>query len=253
MLILFSTSKTMNFEKNQLSEFDFKKHDFKNKVMLLVNYFKKMETGELEKVMKISPFLAEETKEKFLNFSEKENPLKPALSAFTGEVFKGLNAGSMDKKDIETAEAGLRILSGLYGILTPLTMVVPYRLEMGYKIDINGFRKVSAFWKEDVTNSLNKDLLKRKEKTIINLASKEYTDAVDRKNIKGEIIDVVFKDNKNGKLKTIPIYSKKARGKMAEYIIKKNINDKNELKKFSKDSYKYDSSLSKPDSFVFIR
>jgi cytoplasmic iron level regulating protein YaaA (DUF328/UPF0246 family) len=157
----------------------------------------------------------------------------------------------MKSADIKYAQKHLRILSGLYGIISPLDLVQPYRLEMGTKFSCQGASNLYQFWNETLTGEVNK--LLKKEKTLINLASKEYFSAIDFKKIEGDIVTPVFKEKKNGQYKIVSFFAKKARGMMSRYIIDNRIIDPKELLKFNTDGYKYNSKLSTENGPVFTR
>ncbi len=174
---------------------------------------------------------------------------KPALFAFTGHVYDGLDAPTLKKREIHFAQDHLRILSGLYGLLKPLDLILPYRLEMGRPLETRGAKNLYDFWKETITHELNGldgDLL-------INLASQEYFKAIDRRKLNKQILSPVFKDEKNGTLKIISFYAKKARGRMARFIVKNQITDAEALTAFDGDGYRYDAGLSSATEPVFTR
>lgn len=255
MIVLLVTSKTMDFDKIDVSASNESFPIFNNKINELASYFNHLSLDEIKEIMKVSDKLAHETKQKFNQFSFGKNKdlLKQAVFTFTGEVYKGLSPKEFSRDDLLFCNKHLRIISGLYGILSPLDLIEPYRLEMGYRVDINQFNKVSNFWKESVTDHLNSLIKEKNSDLIIDLASKEYTNAIDEKKLNTKLTKIVFKENKGGKLKTIAIYSKKARGKMANHIIKNRINDKEKLKKFNEDGYKFVDELSCDNKLVFIR
>ncbi len=228
---------------------------FPDQTAHLISRVNTLDIEDLMTLMKISRPLAEENHKRFRDFSSGKDParLRPALFALTGDVYKGLDALSFTGDDKTQAESSLRILSGLYGLLSPFTLIEPYRFEMGLKININGFKKTSDFWKSSVTDELNRQLDQRNDKHIIDLASAEYMAAIDKKKLKGRIIDVVFRENKDGKLKTIAIYSKRARGLMARFIVKEKVEAPEALKAFNTEGYCFNDSLSDDQTFIFIR
>ncbi|MBN2521371.1 MAG: peroxide stress protein YaaA, partial [Bacteroidales bacterium] len=178
---------------------------------------------------------------------------KEAILAFNGEVFQKLKAKTFSKAEFEFAQKNLFILSGLYGILRPLDLIEPYRLEMGTNLPVKNFENLYKFWNNKITDSINKKLEERNKNIIINLASHEYFKAVNEKRLKAEIIAPVFKEFKNGEYKTIFIYVKQARGMMCNFIIKNRIENPEELKFFDKDGYHFDANLSTYKKWVFTR
>ncbi len=255
MIALLAPSKTMDFDSEIISPQHVRKPLFKDKTDELVNQLKRLNVQEVMTLMKVNQKIAQQNHDRFQNFSSGsliENQ-RAAILALTGDTYKGLDALSFNQEDLLTAENCLRILSGLYGILSPLTLIEPYRLEMGLKMQINDYQVVSSFWKEPVTEELNRLLPYKKEKSIINLASAEYLAAVDKKRLNGNIIDIIFRENRDGKLKTIAIFAKKARGMMARYIVKKQIKSPDCLKSFKSDGYTFDQTLSDNNRFVFVR
>jgi hypothetical protein len=176
---------------------------------------------------------------------------RPAVYAFDGDVYTGLDAYSIPPGKLESLQDKLRILSGLYGLLKPLDLIQPYRLEMGTKLPIGERKNLYEFWKETVTKALNKEL--KKDELFINLASNEYFSAVDVKALKVPVITPDFKDYKDGKLKMISFFAKKARGMMVRYIIDTNAQTIDDLKGFNYDGYQFDANLSKGNHLVFTR
>jgi cytoplasmic iron level regulating protein YaaA (DUF328/UPF0246 family) len=175
----------------------------------------------------------------------------PAIYAFRGEVYIGLDAKTMTNNDINYAEDHLRILSGLYGCLRPLDLIQPYRLEMGARLKYYRKNNLYQFWGDEITKNLNELLVK--EKVLVNLASTEYFKSVNTKKIKGQIITPVFKDLSNGEYKSLMTYAKRARGLMSRYIIQERIEKPELLKSFNSGGYCFSPEMSDESSFVFIR
>ncbi len=176
---------------------------------------------------------------------------EPAIYAFRGEVYIGLDSKTMSNNDIIYAEDHMRILSGLYGCLRPLDLIQPYRLEMGAKLKYFRKNNLYQFWGDEITKNLNEVLVK--EKVLVNLASTEYFKAVDTKKIKGRIITPVFRDLSNGEYKSLMTYAKRARGLMSRYIIQERIEEPELLKSFNSGGYCYSPEMSDESTFVFIR
>lgn len=211
---------------------------------------------DLEELMKISSNLAELNwkRNQSRTFSKKkgrEKDFRQAVYAFNGDVYVGLDAYSLSEAKMDVLQNKLRILSGLYGILKPLDEIEPYRLEMGTKIKVKTSENLYEFWKPVITDTLNKEM--RKGELLVNLASNEYFSAVDKKALKSTLVIPEFKELRNGKLKTISFYAKKARGQMARYIIDNNIDDVEGIKGFNVDGYIWSEAESKENNLVFTR
>src|SRR5690606_7079243 len=183
--------------------------------------------------------------------TEVSTTVRQAVFAFNGDVYTGLDAYSLSSEKVDYLQNHLRILSGLYGYLKPLDLIEPYRLEMGTKLPINDKKNLYDFWKETLTDSLNKEL--KKNCVLINLASNEYFSAIDKKTIKATIITPEFKDYKDGKLKMISFFAKKARGLMVRYMAENNITNVEDIKQFNVDGYGFDANLSTENKWVFTR
>lgn len=205
--------------------------------------------------MHISDKLTEVNYNRYQNFSSRYtgSNSKAAIYAFKGDVYVGLEAETLTKSDIDFAESHLRILSGLYGLLKPMDKMQAYRLEMGTNLKNPKGKNLYDFWNGTLTSEINKTLKKNSNDLIVNLASKEYFSALDRKQLKGEIIDVGIKEYKEGKLKFISFNAKKARGLIARYIIKNRITTKRGLMGFDYDGYTYQEDLSSDNEFMFVR
>ena len=194
-----------------------------------------------------------------LNFErnqEWETPFSPenakqAIYAFTGEVFRGIDVNSLDEKKIPLLQENLRILSGLYGLLKPLDLIQPYRLEMGTKLKVGRAENLYKFWDDAVANALNDEL--DDDELLINLASSEYFKVLPKKVLKVPMITPVFKDFKNGQYKTIMTFAKKARGLMVRYIIDNNVKTIEELKGFNVENYRFSEEMSKGNDLIFTR
>ena len=238
--------------KEQIQQFNyFKQH---NKTLLadyLQEELKQKEPGEIASLMSLSDKLASLNFDRYQSWkAEKKisDNSKPALLVFKGDVYQGLQAEDFKKGDLNFAQKHLRILSGLYGALKPLDVMNPYRLEMGTKLQINGWKNLYEFWGE----SVKKDLLKDSD-TIVNLASNEYYKVLGNISDEAKVVSPVFKDYKNGNYKIISFYAKKARGLMARFIIQNRIKKTDELVDFDLDGYKYSKADSTTDSPVFLR
>lgn len=211
--------------------------------------------AELSSLMGISDKLALLNAQRFASFDLPftADNARPAVFAFNGDVYAGLDAGSMNDADIEFAQTHLRILSGLYGVLKPLDLMQPYRLEMGTKLDTADNKNLYEYWGNTITEHLNETLSKHDSQVVVNLASTEYFSAVKPKALNAQIVTPVFKDEKNGKVKIISFYAKKARGMMARYIIDKRIKTVEKLSEFDVAGYRFAPEQSSQNELVFIR
>ena len=253
MKTLISPSKTLNFD-------DYNTPGFNTDCRLLDD------TTELHKIltsysingikdlMSVSDKIAELNYNRFKSW---ENPSlssksKQAVYAFKGDVYSGLNAETITKDKFDFMQKNLRILSGFYGLLRPFDKILPYRLEMGTKLQNSRGKNLYEFWGNKITDLLNKDFESEKD-IVINLASEEYYKSINNKNLNNKVITPVFKEYKNGSYKTIAIYAKKARGLMSRYIIDNEIDNSDGLKTFTKEGYSYDEKLSDNLNFVFTR
>ncbi|WP_348810976.1 peroxide stress protein YaaA [Flavobacterium maritimum] len=252
MKIVISPAKSLNFEKELPTE-TFSQASFLKEARQVHQVLKQKSPKELSELMAISDKLADlnwqRNQEWKTPFTAKN--ARPAVYAFDGDVYTGLDAYSIPTSKLKTLQNKLRILSGLYGVLKPLDLIQPYRLEMGTKLPVGESKNLYEFWKETVTKTLNKEL--KKDELFINLASNEYFSAVDVKALKVPVITPDFKDYKDGKLKMISFFAKKARGMMVRYIIDTNAQTIEDLKGFNYDGYQFDANLSKGNHLVFTR
>ncbi|VGO14372.1 hypothetical protein PDESU_02933 [Pontiella desulfatans] len=249
MIVVLSPSKSMDMEPGKVAEFT--QPAFLDQSQKLVSKVRKMSKAELMEFMAVSEKLADLNRQRFKDWQPPFTPAnaKQAVLAFTGDVYDGLDASSLKKRDLTYAQNHLRILSGLYGLLKPLDLIQPYRLEMGRPLETRGAKNLYEFWKATVTEELNRtpgDLL-------VNLASNEYFKAIDKRTLDKPIVSPVFKDEKNGQFKIISFFAKKARGTMARFIIENRVKDADGLLNFKEDGYRYAAALSKPDAPCFTR
>lgn len=255
MLIILSPAKILNFKDAAVTD-KFSKPEFLSEAELLVHLIRELSATELSKLLSINTNLTQLNFDRFFNW-HKPFTLKNAKQAvltFDGEVFRGLNAKTFSSEDFEYAQQHLRILSGLYGVLRPLDLIQPYRLEVSSKLRNPNGNDLYAFWKETVTQSVIKALKKSKQPSfILNLASSEYFKTINLKDKKIRVIDVEFYEYKNDQYSQIVIYTKKARGLMARYVIENRIEDEEELKGFNSEGYWFTPHLSSPNKLVFSR
>ncbi|MFC3121004.1 peroxide stress protein YaaA [Agaribacter flavus] len=221
----------------------------------IVERCKQLAPSDLSSLMKISDKLATLNAERFNSFeaSFTERNSRPALFAFNGDVYAGLDAKSLNEQDLNFAQSHLRILSGLYGLLRPLDLMQAYRLEMGTKLNIGGAKNLYDFWGTDITDLLNKDLNEQGDNVLINLASNEYFSSVKLSSLDAMVVTPHFKDEKNGKYKIISFYAKKARGLMARFIIQNKLSSVSELSQFDTDGYRFCPEESTQTDLIFKR
>lgn len=252
MKIILSPAKSLDFE-SQLPTEQFTKSAFMKESKIINTAIKQKSPKELSELMEISDKLAD------LNWKRNKQWKTPfnlknarqAIYAFNGDVYTGLDAYTIPMEEVEELQKSLRILSGLYGLLKPLDLIQPYRLEMGIKLPILESKNLYEFWQQKLTAALNKEL--KKGELFINLASNEYSHAIDFKSLKVPVITPEFKDYKDGKLKIISFFAKKARGMMVRYIIDTNAKTIDDLKGFNFEGYQFDANLSKENHLVFTR
>ena len=254
MITLLSPSKKLNFNEQNIVH-SHTECDFIQSAELLANEAKNLTENDLKDLMDISDNLAKLNRERFDRWSLPFSPsnAKQAILTFDGGVYLGLKAEDFKEKDFDFAQNHLRILSGLYGILKPLDLIQPYRLEMGVSFKNNRGKNLYEFWKKDLTENLNNTLKEHKNPTIVNCASVEYFSAIDLKDFEGKILSIVFKEYRNDELKFISFNAKKARGLMTQYIMKNEIDTNNDIKDFNYEDYNFDSQLSDESMFVFTR
>lgn len=253
MKIVVSPAKTLDYE-SKLPTTRGTQPSFIETTATINRKLARMSRKELAKLMHISDKLADLNHSRYQDFSAehtKENS-RPAVYAFAGDVYTGLDAYSIPSEKIDFLQNSLRILSGFYGILRPLDLIQPYRLEMGTSLAVGRKKNLYEVWQEKVTAYLNSEL--KSDELFVNLASQEYFKAVNSKNLKVPVITPVFKDFKNGKLKIISLFAKKARGSMVRYIIDTEAETVEDLKGFDYDGYRYSAEESKAENeLVFTR
>ena len=251
MKILISPAKSLNFEDKVQTSIN-SKPLFHNDAIKINSELKKESIESLCDLMGISSKLGELNWTRNQDFTKDSNYSKQAIFAFNGDVYDGLDINSLDNEKHQLVNNIIRILSGLYGILKPFDHIKPYRLEMGTKFSINGNKNLYDFWKSKVTNQLKSELAE--DELIVNLASNEYFSVINSKEVSNKIISPQFKDFRNGTLKIISFYAKKARGLMSRFIIDGNVKSVNEILSFNSGGYSY-SKKDTTDELkpVFIR
>ena len=226
---------------------------FKNDTSALVKILSKHSVPQLKKLMSLSDKLAELNFSRYQNFSTTKSPVKSAASVFTGDVYRYLNAASLDKKSLDFLVEHAAILSGLYGLLRPSDLMQAYRLEMGTKLKTERGKNLYDFWGDKITLKINSILSKHENPYLLNLASKEYMSAVQKDKLKYPCVDVQFKVKKDDKYKIIGIEAKRARGAMLRAIAENKIDDPEGILDLSVNSYKYRAGLSSDLNLVFVR
>lgn len=253
MKFITSPAKLMNVE-NSTELLKTTTPKFIKDAELIQSFLKGKSPKFLAELMEISPKLADENWERNQKWSAKPTAKNsaPAMFAFTGEVYRGLDAKTLDEKAVKYLEKNYRILSGLYGLLKPSDKIMLYRLEMGRPFQFDTFKNLYAFWTEKVTDQLNSEL--KKNELLINLASNEYGKVIDRKKLKTKVVDFDFKQiQPDGKLKTIVVYTKHARGLMLRFCAENQVETLDELKAFNYENYLLDDKLSSETKLVFTR
>ncbi len=254
MLLVISPAKTLDYD-TPPATVRFTQPQHLDHAQELIGQLRQMSPQQIGELMHLSDKLAALNVARYGSWQPDFTPAnaKQALLAFKGDVYTGLAAEDFSEEDFDFAQAHLRMLSGLYGVLRPLDLMQPYRLEMGTKLANARGANLYEFWGERISGWLNEALAAQGDDILLNLASNEYFGAVKRKALNARIIDTEFKDLKNGQYKIISFYAKKARGLMARYVIKERIRDPEQLKAFDYQGYRYSAEQSKPDSLVFLR
>lgn len=254
MKILLSPAKSLDFDRN-IKTPDEKIAPFIKNADYLATKLGKLSKKKLGELMHLSEQLTDLNYDRYQTWQKPEKSgdnIKPAITVFTGEVYKGFDVESLSQTDLKNAQKQVRILSGLYGLLRPLDLMYPYRLEMGTKWKVTPKTKnLYEYWGSKIAEYLNNET--SSDEVIINLASNEYFKAVDKKTIKPRIITPVFKELKGDQYKIVMMYAKHARGAMARDIVKNQYKNMDDLKGYNVDGYSYNEELSTDDEWVFVR
>ena len=254
MLILLSPAKSLDYQSplptSQATQPRLAAHSGE-----LIEQLKTLSTDAVGQLMKISPKLAELNHARFQNYQPTftEQNSRQAILAFTGDVYQGMTLPDWSAADFAAAQQQIRILSGLYGVLRPLDRMQPYRLEMGTKFKTTRGNNLYQFWGSTITELLNLDLQASGSDLVVNLASNEYFSSVKTKELNGQLITPVFKDEKNGQYKIISFYAKKARGMMADFIVRNHVQSAEALQAFNTSGYQFDAATSNDHTLVFLR
>lgn len=254
MISVISPAKTLDFESQPFTS-EHSQPLFQKESERIIAKLKKTSRKKIREMMDISKDLAELNYERYQDWKPEFNTenSKQALFAFKGDVYLGLDAQNLDDSDVDFAQEHLRILSGLHGVLKPLDLIQPYRLEMGTSLKVGRRDDLYAFWKDKLYKVINEDIANSNSNILLNLASNEYFNAIDKKKIKADIVKADFKDFKNGEYKVLSFFAKKARGMMSRFILQNKINDIEGIKAFDSDGYYFSPNDSKEDHLIFLR
>ena len=254
MLTVISPAKTLDFETRPTTR-RFSGPVFLPSSRQLISVLRKETPASVAKLMEIRARLGEVNAERYNTWKPPFtlDNAKQAILAFKGDVYMGLEAETFGAADLSFAQKHLRILSGLYGVLKPLDLIQPYRLEMGTRLSTPRGKDLYEFWGDRITRLIGEELARQRNKTLINLASNEYFRSVDADLLDHRIVTPVFKDYSNGKYRVLGFYAKRARGRMSAFIIRNRINKPDDLKAFDLDGYCYNEPMSDSDQWVFAR
>ncbi len=255
MLIIISPAKILNFKTKSILS-DFTMPEFLNDAAKLVKIMRQKTPLELSELLEINTKLAQQNVERYFNWHKSFSPdnAKQAVLAYDGEVFRGLDAKSFSEAEFDYLQNHLRILSGLYGVLRPLDLIQPYRLEVSTKLQTEKGNDIYSFWGDRITNTLNKAILEvENPPLLLNLTSGEYFKSINIKKLKAKVIDVEFYQYKNGEISSAVIYIKRARGLMTRYVIQNKIDNVENLKGFDYEGYWFSPQQSTENKLVFIK
>lgn len=254
MLTVVSPAKTLDYE-SPLPEVQTTQPRLLEHSAELVAQARRLSPAQIASLMKVSDRIAQLNAERFNDWHTPftEDNARPAVFAFKGDVFTGMDIGRFSTDELQAAQRRLRILSGLYGVLRPLDLMQPYRLEMSTRLGNNRGKNLYDFWGEVITNTLREDLEAANTDVLVNLASNEYFKSVQPDKLPGPVIEPVFQDEKNGRYKVISFYAKKARGRMAAWILREGAENPEDLEQYREDGYRYHAESSTPLKPVFRR
>jgi cytoplasmic iron level regulating protein YaaA (DUF328/UPF0246 family) len=253
MKVILSPAKSLDFEKSKKLNFSTEPYFIKDSVALIKS-LKKLKPKAIMELMDVSMPIAELNYDRFQkwNYPFSETEVGFSLFVFTGEAYRGLDAATLSEKEIEVAQSKLRILSGLYGILKPSDLILPYRLEMSTSHKFSSkTNSLYSYWGDKLRKHLENEMIS--DEILVNVASNEYSKALQLSKFKHRVINCHFKEGKNGEYKAIMTFAKKARGMMARFIIQNNIEEIEHLKAFDSDGYHFNNELSSENEFVFTR
>ena len=254
MMAILSPANTLDYQ-TPLTTNKSTQPDFNTESKELIATLRKFAPAEIGSVMKISDNLAELNHRRYAEWQNQANEdnARPALFAFKGDVYLGLDAQTLGARDINFAQKHLRVLSGLHGLLRPLDLIQPYRLEMGTRLATRRGSNLYQFWGNKVTDNINKALAQQTSKVLLNLASNEYYQVIQAERIEGRILNINFKELRDGKYRFVSFAAKRARGLMARYMIDNRITRPSQLRQFDVDRYAFNEALSRDDEWIFTR
>mgnify|MGYP001236943764 FL=1 len=254
MLAILSPAKTLDYE-TPLTISKSTQPDFNSESQELISTLREFAPAEISSLMKISDNLAELNHRRYAEWQTQADTTnaRPAIFAFKGDVYQGLDAQTLAARDVNFAQKHLRVLSGLHGLLRPLDLIQPYRLEMGTRLTTRRGSNLYQFWGDKITDSINQALAQQTSKVLVNLASNEYYQVIQPERIEGRILTINFKELRDGKYRFVSFSAKKARGLMARYMIDKRIIRPNQLRQFDVDGYAFNEALSSDDEWIFTR
>ena len=253
MISIISPAKTLDFESSCPPAYSLPR--LHNESLELIDVLKKKSSEDIQSLMGVSEAIGDLNVHRYNKFTKgkKTTNAKQSIYAFKGDVYLGLKAEELNETDMNFAQQHVRILSGLYGLLRPLDLMQPYRLEMGTRLGFEGYTSLYNFWEDKIVKLALRDLKAQGDKVIINLASNEYFKSIDRKSLKAKVIDIEFKDFNNGQYKVVSFFAKKARGMMVRYIIDNRLNTPEGLVGFDTDGYYFDQDNSTDSKMAFKR
>lgn len=254
MITILSPAKRLNYSEPKLTDI-YTIPEFIEESEVIMGKLKKLSARNIKKLMNINDSLAETNYDRFQNWEPDFdlNNARQAITTFKGDVYLGIDVKTYTEEDFRLAQKYIRILSGLHGILKPLDLIRPYRLEMGTMLKVGRASNLYEFWGDKILSTLIDEPAFKEDHTILNLASQEYFNVISKKQFKGRIVTPIFKEYKNGSYRPIHIFLKKARGYMTSYIVKNRIKDPDSLKLFDWEGYEYNDKLSEGDNWVFTR
>ena len=254
MLFLLSPAKSLDYE-SPLPSVTASQPQFVAQSTELISTLKKKTPQQIAELMDLSEALSKLNVDRYKAWTPQftDDNARPAVLAFNGDVYEGLDAKTLKPKDLQWAQDHLAILSGLYGVLRPLDLMQPYRLEIGTTLKHGKKNNLYQFWGSQIADYLNQQLAGQKDPVIVNLASQEYFKSVDRKVLQARVVECVFQDFKNGQYKIISFFAKRARGLMARFAIEHKVKTIEQLKAFNSQGYAFAADISQPDTLVFRR
>jgi uncharacterized protein len=252
MLVILSPAKSLNFD-HQVTDTGYTVPVFSDETAKLVKILQGHSPAELVRLMSVSHNLAALNHERYQTWNTDPEKSKQAILAFDGDVYDGLTASTLNRESLLSSQNRVRILSGLYGVLKPLDLIQPHRLEMGTKLRVNKAKNLYEFWKSKIVSEINKSISESGNNILINLASGEYFKSIDTKRLRATIIAAQFRDQKDGNYRIMSFYAKRARGMMTRFILENNISDPEDLKAFDLGGYHFSPRMSSDETLVFIR